>query len=639
MKAAFGVLIFLVLGCFSLTARTLRPDDLFQLRRIGATAWSPDGQYATIEFSKPSRWLDSVPANDLTLLHMKTRSLRLLSPRSSAYIGFFNAVWSRDSRRVAFLSVDRSATVRAWVWTVGTATATLVPNVEPRIGLNDPPLAWIDGDRLAVMSWEPEAKRASPLHVRILRGRNVANAWKQAIDGKTATVSVLESRGVAEEDAAGVELVTVDLRSGARNRLARGRIHSLAVEPDGCCISFLRHTPGKPVASYFEIAERARDADAGYVAVNWGTERHVVDPRTGVKIERKPVTTIVSQPPSRPNLPPPPQPDARLLTLAPTDDAALYVANGPNGSHLWLAGGAGRPLSSSFKIWQANEWMQNVKLGRAESFTYKAADGSAQTAWLLLPSDYVRGTRLPVVTIVYPGSVYRATEPAAFSPFRVNFEHPQLFAALGYAVLLPSMPEPKNTSDSHALESLPNGVIPAIDAAIANGVADAKRIAVLGQSDGGFAVLGLITQTNRFRSAIASAGFSNFDSLYGTFYGQYRHGDSGRPEAAQVLRMLQLEKGVMGLGGPPWKEPDRYRENSAIHRAHKVETPLMLIHGELDFIPIQQSEEFFTALFRQDKRVRFLRYAGEGHTISDRANVLDLWQQIEKWLAETMPPN
>jgi dipeptidyl aminopeptidase/acylaminoacyl peptidase len=201
------------------------------------------------------------------------------------------------------------------------------------------------------------------------------------------------------------------------------------------------------------------------------------------------------------------------------------------------------------------------------------------------------------------------------------------------------MPEPKNTSDSHALESLPNGVIPAIDAAIANGVADAKRIAVLGQSDGGFAVLGLITQTNRFRSAIASAGFSNFDSLYGTFYGQYRHGDSGRPEAAQMLRMLQLEKGVMGLGGPPWKEPDRYRENSAIHRAHKVETPLLLIHGELDFIPIQQSEEFFTALFRQDKRVRFLRYAGEGHTISDRANVLDLWQQIEKWLAETMPPN
>ena len=334
--------------------------------------------------------------------------------------------------------------------------------------------------------------------------------------------------------------------------------------------------------------------------------------------------------PVRQKPPAPPQPDLRLLSASPEADAALYLANGPSGSQLWLAG-AGPVL-----LWEANQWMKGIKLGRAESFAYKATDGTSQTAWLLLPPDHVRGTRVPVVTIVYPGSVYRATEPGTFSPFRVNFEHPQLFAALGYAVLLPSMPAPKDPNDSHSLGLLPNGVIPAIDAAIANGVADPDRIAVLGQSDGGFAVLGLITQTNRFRSAIASAGFSNFNSLYGTFYGQYRHGDSGRPEAAQVLRMLQLEKGAMNMAGPPWKEAERYRENSAIHRADKVETPLLLIHGEVDYIPIQQSEEFFTALFRQDKRVTLLRYAGEGHTISDRANVLDLWERMEKWLAETM---
>ncbi|HET8670782.1 MAG TPA: prolyl oligopeptidase family serine peptidase [Candidatus Saccharimonadales bacterium] len=94
----------------------------------------------------------------------------------------------------------------------------------------------------------------------------------------------------------------------------------------------------------------------------------------------------------------------------------------------------------------------------------------------------------------------------------------------------------------------------------------------------------------------------------------------------------------MGLGGPPWKEPDRYRAHSSINQAHKVETPLLLIQGDLDFIPIQQSEEFFTALFRQDKRVRLLRYAGEGHTISDRANVLDMWKQMEAWLTETIAP-
>lgn len=127
-------------------------------------------------------------------------------------------------------------------------------------------------------------------------------------------------------------------------------------------------------------------------------------------------------------------------------------------------------------------------------------------------------------------------------------------------------------------------------------------------------------------------------SLYGTFYGQYRYGDAGAPQSGQLLRMLQFEKGHLALGGPPWVEADRYRANSAVLSADKVETPVMLVHGDLDFIPIQQAEEFFTALYRQDKRAVFVRYQGEWHTISNRANVLDLWRRIADWLSETMAP-
>jgi dipeptidyl aminopeptidase/acylaminoacyl peptidase len=61
------------------------------------------------------------------------------------------------------------------------------------------------------------------------------------------------------------------------------------------------------------------------------------------------------------------------------------------------------------------------------------------------------------------------------------------------------------------------------------------------------------------------------------------------------------------------------------------------VHGDLDFIPIQQAEEFFTALYRQDKRAVLLRYGGEWHTIANRVNVLDLWRRIGPWLSETMP--
>lgn len=640
IRKPLAVLIVLILSYLDLAGqgtRLFRPEDMFQVRRIGATVWSGDGRYAMIEFSKASRWLDGVPTNDLSLLDVRTRSLRQLSPRSTAYLGFFNAAWSPDSKRVAFLSIDRNAVMRVWVWTVGTSAPLLLPNLEARAGGNDTPVAWIDGDRLAIMSWEPNAKRSGTLYTRVLRGRNVADAWKDAFEGKVSSVSVLDSVAVTESDTSGVELLSIDLRTGLRKRLARGLIHSLSVDRDGCCIRFSRHKPGSSVASYFETVERTGDVDTGYVAVTSGTERHVLDARTGVELKNAPAP-VRREPQPRPELPPPPKPDARVLSVAPTRDAVLYIANSTDGSHLWLSGGAGRPFTSSLKIWQANEWIKEIKLGRAEPLAYKSTDGTPLTAWLLLPPDHVEGTRVPIVTFVYPGLVYSSTVPSRFSLFNSDFEHPQLFAALGYAVLMASMPEAKNPLDSHSLELLPAGVIPAVDAAIAKGVADPDRIAVLGQSAGGFAVLGLITQTNRFRSAIASAGYSNLNSLYGTLYGQYRHGDAGRPESAQILRMLQFEKGFMNLGGPPWKEADRYRAHSAIHQAHKVETPVLLIQGELDFIPIQQSEEFFTALFRQEKRVRLLRYAGEGHTIADRANVLDMWKQMEVWLKETMAP-
>lgn len=45
-----------------------------------------------------------------------------------------------------------------------------------------------------------------------------------------------------------------------------------------------------------------------------------------------------------------------------------------------------------------------------------------------------------------------------------------------------------------------------------------------------------------------------------------------------------------------------------------------------------------TALYRQSKRAAFVRYSGEGHTIAARANVLDMWSRIDRWLRETMPP-
>jgi hypothetical protein len=293
----------------------------------------------------------TVPTGELRLLNVRTRSWRTLSSGARAYLGFFNAVWSPDGRRLAFLSVDEQAVVRPWVWTVGMNSPRLLNDLDVRIGLNDPPLVWVGRDRLAALAWDIGAEKSGALYFRILRGRNVAEGWKRAVEGRPPTVSTLESGGPVIAPQPSARLMLVDLRTGARRTLVRGDIHRLTVSADERLIAFLHEKPGRPVSSYFAFT----DADEAYGAVNWGTERHVINAQTGAEVEPSSMNAP-ARPVQKTNIEiPAPRPDARRLSVAPTNDAALFVTFASDGAHLWLAGGGGRPLSSSLEIWRANE--------------------------------------------------------------------------------------------------------------------------------------------------------------------------------------------------------------------------------------------------------------------------------------------
>ena len=129
-----------------------------------------------------------------------------------------------------------------------------------------------------------------------------------------------------------------------------------------------------------------------YDAVNWGTEHHVIDAKSGAEAAPSLMPAETPEPASQLDPTGPlPRPDARLLSGALTGGAALYVANAWDGSHLWLCGGAGQLMSSCVEIWRANEWMREIKTGRVESSAYTASDGTPLTAWRRLPPDYAPG--------------------------------------------------------------------------------------------------------------------------------------------------------------------------------------------------------------------------------------------------------
>jgi len=88
------------------------------------------------------------------------------------------------------------------------------------------------------------------------------------------------------------------------------------------------------------------------------------------------------------------------------------------------------------------------------------------------------------------------------------------------------------------------------------------------------------------------------------------------------------------LRAPPWADPERYRRNSPLLAADKIETPLLLIHGALDAVPITQSEAMYTALFRQRKDAMLVTYWGMMHTPIAPGDVRDMYDRIFDFLDE-----
>lgn len=325
---------------------------------------------------------------------------------------------------------------------------------------------------------------------------------------------------------------------------------------------------------------------------------------------------------------PKPTSNARIAGYNPQGETTLFFASDRTGTYLWTA----HRLASTFHpVVETNTFLQEIASGEFRLIDYQSLDGETLKAALILPPDYQPERTYPLVAWVYPGRVVTSLPNRLYE---ISHSHPfnlQLLAAHGYVVLEPSIPlKPEGEVDDPML-CLTNGVLPAVEQAIALGIADPKRLFVMGQSFGGYAIYGLITQTHRFHAAVAIAGLCNLISLYGLFDARQRYDDFAHED---LFAAAQLESAQIRMGSPPWKDLGRYLRNSPIFAIDRVQTPLMIIQGDMDYVPIQQGEEFFRGLHRQGKRAAFVRYWGEGHVLTSPANIRDMWQRILNWFEE-----
>jgi dipeptidyl aminopeptidase/acylaminoacyl peptidase len=253
-----------------------------------------------------------------------------------------------------------------------------------------------------------------------------------------------------------------------------------------------------------------------------------------------------------------------------------------------------------------------------ELIKYKRADGVELSATLYLPAGYEpsRG-RLPFLFWAYPQEFKTAAAAAQVrgSPYR--FVRPQgashlLLLTQGYGVLDdPAMPivgegtaEPNDTY----IDQLVAGAKAAVDEVVRRGVADRERIAIGGHSYGAFMTANLLAHSDLFRTGIARSGAYN-----------------------RTLTPFGFQAEERDF----WKAQDTYMKMSPFTFAHRINEPVLMIHGEADnnsgTFPIQ-SDRMFAAIKGNGGVVRYVLLPSESHGYRARESVGHvLWEMVE-WL-------
>ncbi|MEO6537908.1 MAG: prolyl oligopeptidase family serine peptidase, partial [Ferruginibacter sp.] len=284
-----------------------------------------------------------------------------------------------------------------------------------------------------------------------------------------------------------------------------------------------------------------------------------------------------------------------------------YIIQRGNSQESELFAGSG--LANLTKLTNIAAQQQDYNWLTAELVKWKMFDGKMSEGILYKPQNFDPKKKYPIIFYFYERDAdglynYRAPAPSAST---VNVPY---FVSNGYLIFDPNI----YYKIGEPGQSAYNSVVSAAKFLSKLPWVDSTRMALQGQSWGGYQVAYLITKTNIFRAAGAGAPVANMTSAYG-----------GIRWGPGINRQFQYEKTQSRIGATLWQRPDLYIKNSPLFSADKITTPLLIMHNDADgSVPWYQGIEFFTALRRLGKKVWLLEYNGEDHNLVERKNRKDL---------------
>ncbi|HEY5759088.1 MAG TPA: S9 family peptidase [Steroidobacter sp.] len=260
----------------------------------------------------------------------------------------------------------------------------------------------------------------------------------------------------------------------------------------------------------------------------------------------------------------------------------------------------------------------NATLGEVRELTYKARDGYEIPAFVTLPAG-AGDKQLPMVVLPHGGPESR--DERAFDWLA------QFLASRGYAVLQPQFRGSTGYGEAHRKAGyrqwgrlMQDDVTDGVKALIEQGIADPKRVCIVGASYGGYAALaGAAFTPELYACAVSINGISNLPAML-AFEEAY---------AGKESDSLSYWKDHIGSRTSPEvisKSPSRAAAN--------VRAPILLLHGVNDSVaPVAQSREMATALKSLAKTHTLIELPGEDHWLSRSDSRTRVLTEMETFLA------
>ncbi len=311
-----------------------------------------------------------------------------------------------------------------------------------------------------------------------------------------------------------------------------------------------------------------------------------------------------------------------------TDDDRLWVlsfSSDVNPASYYLYERETRELT---KLYDCAPALATLPLARMQHTTFKSRDGLDLVTYVTLPvhadvrKEVLKSTGpLPLVLLVHGG-------PWARDEYGYNAEH-QWLANRGYAALSVNFRASTgfgksfiNAGDREWGGKMDDDLCDAVDWAIARGIADPKRVCIMGGSYGGYAVLWALTaRPERYACGVDIVGPSNLETLL-----------ASTPPHWEAMRATLYRQ----LGNPDTAAGRALlNDRSPLHRAAKIRRPLLIGQGANDpRVTKAEADQMVAAMKANSIPVTYVLYPDEGHGFRRPANNVSFNAIAEQFLAQ-----